>query len=168
MRAGTAASSGCASKIRTGRARHPGRCFAPFSTLAYDRSRHRRHAHRPLAHWLHAYWDSLGGFVQLALCAPARRRLPVAHRRYGPGALDTRADVSLRSAHWPMTAPGTVVTRIAPSPTGFMHIGTAWVALFNWLYARRHGGVFRLRIEDTDRARSTPGPMFRSVQHTGL
>ena len=49
-----------------------------------------------------------------------------------------------------------VVTRIAPSPTGFMHIGTARTALFNWLYARGRGGRFLLRIEDTDRARSTP------------
>jgi glutamyl-tRNA synthetase len=48
-----------------------------------------------------------------------------------------------------------VVTRFAPSPTGFLHIGGARTALFNWLYARRHGGKFVLRIEDTDRARST-------------
>jgi glutamyl-tRNA synthetase len=49
----------------------------------------------------------------------------------------------------------TVVTRFAPSPTGFLHIGGARTALFNWLYARRHGGRFLLRIEDTDQARST-------------
>src|SRR5262245_59601777 len=49
----------------------------------------------------------------------------------------------------------TVVTRFAPSPTGFLHIGGARTALFNWPYARHHGGVFRLRIEDTDRQRST-------------
>ncbi len=49
----------------------------------------------------------------------------------------------------------TVVTRIAPSPTGYLHLGTARTALFNWLFARRHGGVFVLRIEDTDRERST-------------
>ncbi|MFN3584717.1 glutamate--tRNA ligase [Phenylobacterium sp.] len=48
-----------------------------------------------------------------------------------------------------------VRTRIAPSPTGMMHIGTARVALFNWLYARHTGGQFLLRIEDTDRERST-------------
>ena len=48
-----------------------------------------------------------------------------------------------------------VVTRFAPSPTGFLHIGGARTALFNWLYARHHGGQFLLRIEDTDRARST-------------
>ena len=50
---------------------------------------------------------------------------------------------------------GPVVTRFAPSPTGFLHIGGARTALFNWLYARRHGGKFLLRIEDTDKARST-------------
>lgn len=49
-----------------------------------------------------------------------------------------------------------VVTRFAPSPTGFLHIGGARTALFNWLYARGRGGKFLLRIEDTDRARSTP------------
>ncbi|MEM8579141.1 MAG: glutamate--tRNA ligase [Pseudomonadota bacterium] len=48
------------------------------------------------------------------------------------------------------------VTRFAPSPTGFLHIGGARTALFNWLYARGRGGQFLLRIEDTDRARSTP------------
>ena len=48
-----------------------------------------------------------------------------------------------------------VVTRFAPSPTGFLHLGGARTALFNLLYARRHGGRFLLRIEDTDRARST-------------
>lgn len=49
-----------------------------------------------------------------------------------------------------------VVTRFAPSPTGYLHIGGARTALFNWLYARARGGKFLLRIEDTDRARSTP------------
>ena len=49
----------------------------------------------------------------------------------------------------------TVVTRFAPSPTGFLHIGGARTALFNWLYARHHGGQFLLRVEDTDRKRST-------------
>lgn len=49
-----------------------------------------------------------------------------------------------------------VVTRFAPSPTGALHIGGARTALFNWLYARGRGGTFLLRIEDTDRARSTP------------
>ncbi|HTW52147.1 MAG TPA: glutamate--tRNA ligase [Stellaceae bacterium] len=49
----------------------------------------------------------------------------------------------------------TVTVRFAPSPTGFLHIGGARTALFNWLFARHHGGAFRLRIEDTDRERST-------------
>lgn len=49
-----------------------------------------------------------------------------------------------------------VVTRFAPSPTGYLHIGGARTALFNWLFARKMGGAFLLRIEDTDRARSTP------------
>ena len=53
------------------------------------------------------------------------------------------------------TASTTVVTRIAPSPTGLFHIGTARTALFNFLYARHHEGTFMVRIEDTDRARST-------------
>src|ERR1700743_3577193 len=49
----------------------------------------------------------------------------------------------------------TITARFAPSPTGFLHIGGARTALFNWLFARHHGGRFLLRIEDTDRARST-------------
>ncbi|MFM9974063.1 MAG: glutamate--tRNA ligase [Beijerinckiaceae bacterium] len=49
-----------------------------------------------------------------------------------------------------------IVTRFAPSPTGFLHIGGARTALFNWLYSKRHGGKMLLRIEDTDRERSTP------------
>jgi len=48
-----------------------------------------------------------------------------------------------------------IVTRFAPSPTGFLHIGNARTALFNWLYARHHQGSFLLRVEDTDKARST-------------
>ena len=48
-----------------------------------------------------------------------------------------------------------IVTRFAPSPTGFLHIGGGRTALFNWLYAKRHGGKMLLRIEDTDRERST-------------
>jgi glutamyl-tRNA synthetase len=64
-----------------------------------------------------------------------------------------------------------IVTRIAPSPTGFMHIGTARTALFNWLYARGRGGKFLLRIEDTDRARSTPeatDAILRGMEWLGL
>ena len=55
-----------------------------------------------------------------------------------------------------MAHTNSIVTRFAPSPTGFLHIGGARTALFNWLYARHHGGRFLLRIEDTDRQRSTP------------
>lgn len=54
-----------------------------------------------------------------------------------------------------MTPSKGVVTRFAPSPTGFLHIGSARTALFNWLYARHTGGKFLLRIEDTDKVRST-------------
>ena len=52
-------------------------------------------------------------------------------------------------------SPAPVVTRFAPSPTGFLHIGGARTALFNWLFSRHHGGRFLLRIEDTDKERST-------------
>ena len=48
----------------------------------------------------------------------------------------------------------TVRTRFAPSPTGYLHIGGVRTALFNWLFARRHGGRFILRIDDTDRGRN--------------
>ena len=48
-----------------------------------------------------------------------------------------------------------VRTRFAPSPTGYLHLGGARTALFSWAYARKHGGRFVLRIEDTDRERST-------------
>ena len=49
----------------------------------------------------------------------------------------------------------TVITRFAPSPTGSLHLGGARTALFNWLYAKNQGGKFLLRIEDTDKNRST-------------
>jgi glutamyl-tRNA synthetase len=64
-----------------------------------------------------------------------------------------------------------VVTRIAPSPTGYMHVGTARTALFNWLYARGREGKFLLRIEDTDRDRSTPeatDAILRGMDWLGL
>ncbi|MDR2681447.1 MAG: glutamate--tRNA ligase [Holosporaceae bacterium] len=64
-----------------------------------------------------------------------------------------------------------MVTRFAPSPTGFLHIGGARTALFNWLLARHHGGKFLLRIEDTDRARSTPeavDAIFKGLKWLGL
>src|SRR2546425_249422 len=50
---------------------------------------------------------------------------------------------------------GKVRTRYAPSPTGYLHVGGAWMAFFNWLFARNQGGTFILRVEDTDRSRST-------------
>ena len=59
-----------------------------------------------------------------------------------------------------------IVTRFAPSPTGYLHIGGARTALFNWLFARRHGGKYLLRIEDTDRARSTEAAI--AAIHDGL
>lgn len=65
----------------------------------------------------------------------------------------------------------TVITRFAPSPTGYLHIGSARTALFNWLYARHTGGKFLLRIEDTDRARSTGeaiDAIFESMNWLGL
>jgi len=65
----------------------------------------------------------------------------------------------------------TVITRFAPSPTGYLHIGSARTALFNWLYARHFQGKFLLRIEDTDRARSTESAVaaiFDSLQWLGL
>jgi glutamyl-tRNA synthetase len=64
-----------------------------------------------------------------------------------------------------------VITRFAPSPTGYLHIGSARTALFNWLYARHTGGKFLLRIEDTDRARSTDeaiDAIFDSLNWLGL
>jgi glutamyl-tRNA synthetase len=73
-----------------------------------------------------------------------------------------------------MTAPAggrPVVTRFAPSPTGYLHIGGARTALFNWLYARGRGGRFLLRIEDTDRERSTPeatAAILRGLRWLGI
>ena len=64
-----------------------------------------------------------------------------------------------------------IVTRFAPSPTGYLHIGGARTALFNWLYARGRGGKFLLRVEDTDRARSTPEAteaILQGLQWLGL
>jgi glutamyl-tRNA synthetase len=64
-----------------------------------------------------------------------------------------------------------VVTRFAPSPTGYLHIGGARTALFNWLYAKANGGKFLLRIEDTDRDRSTPeatDALLKGLEWLGL
>ena len=65
----------------------------------------------------------------------------------------------------------TVRTRFAPSPTGYLHVGGARTALFNWLFARRHGGVFVLRVEDTDEARNTEEArqaIFEGMKWLGL
>jgi glutamyl-tRNA synthetase len=77
---------------------------------------------------------------------------------FAPGNVSRLADTSVnktnhKSEMTKILPP--VVTRFAPSPTGFLHIGGTRTALFNWLYSRHHGGQFRLRIEDTDRARSS-------------
>lgn len=63
-----------------------------------------------------------------------------------------RLDAGVSAAY---ISPMTVRTRFAPSPTGYLHVGGARTALFNWLFARKHGGVFVLRVEDTDEARNT-------------
>ena len=64
-----------------------------------------------------------------------------------------------------------VRVRFAPSPTGYLHVGGARTALFNWLFARHHGGTFILRIEDTDEARNTEAAMsaiFDGLRWLGL
>src|ERR1041384_2546752 len=61
--------------------------------------------------------------------------------------------------------------RFAPSPTGYLHVGGARTALFNWLYVKHYGGQFLLRIEDTDKARSTDEStraIFEGLQWLGL
>ena len=70
-----------------------------------------------------------------------------------------------------MSEKKTVITRFAPSPTGYLHIGGARTALFNWLFARHHQGQFLLRIEDTDRQRSTEpavAAIFEGLRWLGL
>jgi glutamyl-tRNA synthetase len=65
----------------------------------------------------------------------------------------------------------TIITRFAPSPTGYLHIGGARTALFNWLLSRGQGGKFLLRIEDTDQARSTTeavDAIFNGLKWLGL
>src|SRR6266853_2491249 len=66
-----------------------------------------------------------------------------------------RSGRSIRSEYNGHSMPQSVRVRFAPSPTGHLHVGGARTALFNWLYARHHGGGFIVRIEDTDQARST-------------
>src|SRR5450432_2055241 len=66
---------------------------------------------------------------------------------------------------------GPVRVRIAPSPTGDPHVGTAYIGLFNYAFAKKHGGKFILRIEDTDQTRSSKeseAAIFRSLRWVGL
>src|SRR6187455_2502065 len=77
---------------------------------------------------------------------------------------------SLGYSTFPMTRP-VVRTRFAPSPTGFLHIGGVRTALFNWLYARKHGGQFVLRIDDTDQQRNVAealAPILHGFRWLGL
>jgi glutamyl-tRNA synthetase len=74
----------------------------------------------------------------------------------GTGSVETGQHVGQMLVHSPSIQSDVVPrVRFAPSPTGYLHVGGARTALFNWLYARRHGGVFVLRIEDTDAERSS-------------
>ena len=82
------------------------------------------------------------------------RRRPVAAKPPAGVRVELRHS-AIRKILPPRSLPMSVITRFAPSPTGFLHIGGARTALFNWLYAKRHGGKMLLRIEDTDRERST-------------
>src|SRR5882757_9417181 len=80
--------------------------------------------------------------------------------------MSTPADTSASS-----TDDRPVRVRIAPSPTGDPHVGTAYIALFNYAFAKKHGGKFVLRIEDTDRARSTAASeaaILRALGWVGL
>ena len=70
-----------------------------------------------------------------------------------------------------METNSSVRVRFAPSPTGFLHVGGARTALFNWLFARHHGGIYILRIDDTDEQRSTQESMqqiYDSLRWLGL
>jgi glutamyl-tRNA synthetase len=81
--------------------------------------------------------------------------------------MDTPVTSHPASSGLPSGSGKQVVTRFAPSPTGYLHIGGARTALFNFLFARHHGGVFRLRIEDTDRARSVPAAIEAILEGLG-
>ena len=101
-------------------------------------------------------------------CASEKSRTAEWIDGYGPtptpaGLLEACASIMAAKTGGPPNATLVIMTqdqkpvlRFAPSPTGFLHIGGARTALFNWLYARHTGGQFLLRIEDTDRARPTP------------
>src|SRR5258708_4089560 len=106
------------------------------------------------------------GVATASLCSLATRN-PKATTAARPDAANTRRSALKRRAA--PAKPG--VTRIAPSPTGMMHIGTARTALFNWLYARHFGGAFLIRVEDTDRERSTEEAVqaiFEGLEWLGL
>ena len=85
-----------------------------------------------------------------------RSRFKIRQCRACPDYVDPGFIPDLLSELRPLTMSDAIVTRFAPSPTGFLHIGGGRTALFNWLLAKRLGGKMLLRIEDTDRARSTP------------
>jgi glutamyl/glutaminyl-tRNA synthetase len=67
-----------------------------------------------------------------------------------------------------MSSENQVRVRFAPSPTGYLHVGGARTALYNWLYAKKKGGKFILRIEDTDQARSTEEALQMQVKASSL
>src|SRR3954452_15840571 len=100
--------------------------------------------------------------------APAPSSAPRSTALAGPPAGEAWAPMSIRRAK---LASGAMRLRFAPSPTGALHIGGARTALFNWLAARHDGGTFVLRIEDTDRERSTPenvGQILEALEWLGL
>src|SRR5262249_20453285 len=95
---------------------------------------------------------------------PARRHAP---RPVLTGGAEPRNPPSSRM----VSMPEPVRVRFAPSPTGHLHVGSARTALFNWAFARHHGGTFILRIEDTDRSRSTDDyihSVLEALQWLGL
>src|ERR1019366_3839100 len=99
-----------------------------------------------------------------------RRGRPRRRRRH-PGRSAARTGDPVSGTSAVPVVHGRVRTRIAPSPTGFLHLGTARTALFSWAFARHHGGEFVLRIEDTDVARSTQeavGQILESMRWLGL
>ena len=96
------------------------------------------------------------GIQAPAIVHPLRHRRPMLHeRRPTPCAGSTDVPHPRKPLSRDHRMSDTVVTRFAPSPTGYLHIGGARTALFNWLFARHNGGKILLRIEDTDRERST-------------
>src|SRR2546428_7298695 len=80
------------------------------------------------------------------------------------GETTSRSARRLRAVRVGTDVTGAVRVRFAPSPTGHLHVGGARTALFNWLYARHHRGAFVLRIEDTDRSRSTDANVAAILQ----